>query len=50
MSGGEFCEEVIDFIGLIHVTVSLKASQNATENYETDFLIDTGATDCLAPA
>ena len=37
-------------MGLAHVTVCLKASQNAKEKYEADFLIDTGATDCLAPA
>jgi clan AA aspartic protease len=37
-------------MGLIHVTVSLKASQTATEKYEADFLVDTGAIDCLAPA
>ena len=37
-------------MGLTHVTVNLKASQEAKEKYEADFLIDTGATDCLAPA
>ncbi|MFH0790418.1 MAG: clan AA aspartic protease [Candidatus Omnitrophota bacterium] len=37
-------------MGLTHVTVSLKASQQAKEKYEADFLVDTGATDCLAPA
>ena len=37
-------------MGLIHVTVSLKASQKAKKKYEADFLVDTGATDCLAPA
>lgn len=37
-------------MGLTHVTVSLKASQDAKKKYEADFLIDTGATDCLAPA
>jgi clan AA aspartic protease len=37
-------------MGLTHVTVSLKASQEAKKKYEADFLIDTGATDCMAPA
>ncbi len=37
-------------MGLTHVTVSLKANQTAKEKYEADFLVDTGATDCLAPA
>ena len=37
-------------MGLIHVTTTLKASQEAKERYEADFLVDTGATDCLAPA
>lgn len=37
-------------MGLTHVTVSLKASQESKKKYEADFLIDTGATDCLAPA
>jgi len=36
-------------MGLIHVTVSLKASQHARKNYESIFLVDTGATDCMAP-
>jgi len=37
-------------MGLIHVTVTLKASQKAKKEYEADFLIDTGATDSMAPA
>ena len=37
-------------MGLIHVTVSLKARQGARKKYEADFLVDTGATDCLVPA
>ncbi len=37
-------------MGLTHVTVSLKASQQAKKKYEADFLVDTGAIDCLAPA
>lgn len=37
-------------MGLTHVTVSLKASQEVKKKYEADFLVDTGATDCLAPA
>ena len=34
----------------IHVTVSLRASQKSRKKYEADFLVDTGATDSMAPA
>lgn len=37
-------------MGLTHVTVILKGNQSAKKKYEADFLVDTGATDCLAPA
>jgi clan AA aspartic protease len=37
-------------MGLIHVTVTLKASQRSRKKYQADFLVDTGATDSLAPA
>ena len=37
-------------MGLIHVTVTLKNLGSANGNYEADFLVDTGATDSLAPA
>src|SRR5258708_9553222 len=37
-------------MGLIHVTVSLRASQHSRKKYQADFLVDTGATDCVAPA
>src|SRR5437879_4016551 len=37
-------------MGLIHVTVSLRATQKARKKYEADFLVDTGATDSMAPA
>lgn len=37
-------------MGLIHVTVTLRASQTSRKKYEADFLVDTGATDCMAPA
>jgi len=36
-------------MGLIHVTVSLRASARSRKKYEALFLVDTGATDCLAP-
>lgn len=36
-------------MGLIHVTVTLRARQGSRKKYE-DFLVDTGATDCMAPA
>jgi clan AA aspartic protease len=34
----------------MHVTVALKGLGSAAPAYEADFLVDTGATDCLAPA
>lgn len=37
-------------MGLIHVTVSLRASEKSRKKYEADFLVDTGATDSMAPA
>ncbi|MCI0355116.1 MAG: aspartyl protease family protein [Acidobacteria bacterium] len=36
-------------MGLTHVTVSLIAIRSPNGAYEADFLVDTGATDCLAP-
>jgi clan AA aspartic protease len=38
------------FMGLIHVTVTLRASEKSRKKYEADFLVDTGATDSMAPA
>ena len=37
-------------MGAIHVTVSLRATPTARRKYEADFLVDTGATDSMAPA
>ena len=37
-------------MGAIHVTVSLRARQKSRKKYEADFLVDTGATDSMAPA
>jgi predicted aspartyl protease len=37
-------------MGLTHVTVRLKGFGTENGTYEADFLVDTGATDCLAPA
>ena len=37
-------------MGLTHVTVRLKNFAEASGGYEADFLVDTGATDSLAPA
>ena len=37
-------------MGLTHVTVKLKSLGAANGTYEADFLVDTGATDSLAPA
>ncbi len=36
-------------MGLIHVTATLRASRSARRKYEADFLVDTGATDSMAP-
>ena len=36
-------------MGLTHVTVSLRSLSAANGTYEADFLVDTGATDSLAP-
>ena len=37
-------------MGLTHVTVAIRATVDSKETYEGDFLVDTGSTDCLAPA
>jgi clan AA aspartic protease len=37
-------------MGVIHVTVTLRAAAKSRKKYEADFLVDTGATDSLAPA
>jgi clan AA aspartic protease len=37
-------------MGLTHVTVRLKSLGTPNGAYEADFLVDTGATDSLAPA
>jgi clan AA aspartic protease len=37
-------------VGVIHVTVALRAGQKSRKKYEADFLVDAGATDCMAPA
>ena len=37
-------------MGLIHVPVTLRPSKKSRKKYQADFLVDTGATDCLAPA
>jgi clan AA aspartic protease len=36
--------------GLLHVPVRLRAVNGTDEVFEGDFLVDTGATDCLAPS
>jgi clan AA aspartic protease len=36
-------------VGLIHVTVSLKAAGSPNGSYDAVFLVDTGATDSMAP-
>jgi predicted aspartyl protease len=33
-----------------HVNVALRGLRVSNGTYEADFLVDTGATDCLAPA
>src|SRR5262245_49029407 len=37
-------------MGLIHVTVTVRRVEGAARAYSADFLVDTGATDSLAPA
>ncbi len=37
-------------MGLTHVTVALKGLGASNGTYDADFLVDTGATACLAPA
>lgn len=37
-------------MGLIHVTVSLRETNKSRKKYEADFLVDTGATDSMAPS
>jgi len=39
-----------DTMGLIHVSVGLRSLGSSNGSYEADFLVDTGATDSLAPA
>jgi clan AA aspartic protease len=36
-------------MGLIHVTVTLRRVEGGARSYSADFLVDTGATDSLAP-
>src|SRR5262245_22281554 len=37
-------------MGLIHVTVAIRALPKSRKKFEADFLVETGATDSLAPA
>lgn len=37
-------------MGLTHVTVTIRALGTRNGSYEADFLVDTGATDSMAPA
>jgi clan AA aspartic protease len=37
-------------MGLTHVTVALRGLNGTQERYEADFLVDTSATDSMAPA
>jgi clan AA aspartic protease len=37
-------------MGLIHVTVTLRPLPKSRKKFEADFLVDTGATDSMAPA
>jgi clan AA aspartic protease len=39
----------LSIMGLTHVTVKLRSLAGANGGYEADFLVDTGATDSLAP-
>ncbi|MEI7869253.1 MAG: hypothetical protein WCI11_15300 [Candidatus Methylumidiphilus sp.] len=37
-------------MGLTHITVSVTNLSKSQPSYESEFLVDTGAIDCLAPA
>ena len=37
-------------MGLMHVTATLRARENARKKYVSEFLVDTGAAGSLAPA
>jgi clan AA aspartic protease len=37
-------------MGLTYVTVTLRAAEKSKKKFEATFLVDTGATDCMAPA
>ena len=37
-------------MGLTRVTVTLRPSEKSRKKYEAEFLVDTGATDSMAPA
>lgn len=37
-------------MGITHVTTIIRSLSGENEPYEADFLVDTGALDCLAPA
>ncbi|MBI4679180.1 MAG: clan AA aspartic protease [Elusimicrobia bacterium] len=37
-------------MGMIRVTVALRPTTSSRKKYEALFLVDTGATDCMAPA
>ncbi len=36
-------------MGVIHVTVAVRPKLRSRKKFEDDFLVDTGATDCMAP-
>jgi len=36
-------------VGMVHVTVTLRSTEKSRRKYESLFLVDTGATDCMAP-
>jgi clan AA aspartic protease len=38
-----------DEMGLIHVTTTLRTRENSRKKYVSEFLVDSGATDSLAP-
>ena len=44
------CAYALWAMGLIHVVVTLRPLEEAAELYRADFIVDTGATDSMAPA
>ena len=49
MNGSEFARDVVT-MGLMYVSVLVKARERSKKSFRRKFLVDTGATDSMAPA